>query len=80
MLVSINAFFPGRIQGCFDALEKQYVSFFHIFLMEFPIPSQSMDKVIVPFLLYRFVVILRAHNTCSQLWDRGEDPALSIYM
>ncbi|NWT44867.1 HORM2 protein, partial [Chroicocephalus maculipennis] len=24
------------IQGCFDALEKQYVSFFHIFLMEFP--------------------------------------------
>ncbi|NXV25479.1 HORM2 protein, partial [Rissa tridactyla] len=31
------------IQGCFDALEKQYVSFFHIFLMEFPIPSQMTE-------------------------------------
>lgn len=32
LLVSINVFFfPGRIQGCFDALEKQYVSGFFTF-------------------------------------------------
>ncbi|NXW48557.1 HORM2 protein, partial [Nyctiprogne leucopyga] len=31
------------IQGCFDALERQYVSFFSTFLMEFPISSEMTE-------------------------------------
>lgn len=68
----LMCFFPGRIQGCFDALERQYVSFLPIFKWDFPISSWSLVKAFFPFVLYSFVVILHGHNTPSQLWDSPE--------